>query len=110
MILTRLAPLAGLAALAACGPSSSPASAGPPQTPPASAPSAPAPRPAGGACPAPQRQAWVGQAVNSLPQRPEGETWRVVCTTCARTEDHRPDRLNIEFEQATGRIVSVTCG
>ncbi len=39
-----------------------------------------------------------------------GANVRFVCTTCAATEDYRPDRLNIRFEEATGIIRSVDCG
>lgn len=39
-----------------------------------------------------------------------GDNVRFVCTTCAATEDHRPDRLNIRFDEATGIIRSVDCG
>ncbi len=35
---------------------------------------------------------------------------RFVCTTCSATEDYRPDRLNIRFDEATGIIRSVDCG
>lgn len=35
---------------------------------------------------------------------------RNVCTTCAATEDHRPNRLNLRFDEATGIIRSVDCG
>lgn len=39
-----------------------------------------------------------------------GANVRIVCTTCAATEDYRPDRLNVRFDQATGIIKSVDCG
>ncbi|QYF87024.1 peptidase inhibitor I78 [Brevundimonas sp. PAMC22021] len=61
-------------------------------------------------CRASERQVWVGQSVHSLPEQPESETWRVVCTTCDRTDDYRPERLNVEFDDATRRIVKVSCG
>ena len=61
-------------------------------------------------CPAALRQGWVGQSVEVLPAQPETESWRVVCTTCARTEDHRLVRMTIEFDEVTQRIVSVACG
>ena len=39
-----------------------------------------------------------------------GADVRFVCTTCAATEDYRPNRLNIRFDEATGIIRSVDCG
>jgi hypothetical protein len=61
-------------------------------------------------CRAAERQSWVGWSVDSLPAASHGENRRVVCTTCARTEDYRPDRLNIEFDAGTRRVVKVGCG
>lgn len=61
-------------------------------------------------CRAGERQSWVGQSVDMLPGASSGANWRVVCTTCARTEDYRPERLNIEFDAGTRRIVKVSCG
>lgn len=39
-----------------------------------------------------------------------GTDVRFVCTTCSATEDYRPNRLNIRFDEATGIIRSVDCG
>lgn len=39
-----------------------------------------------------------------------GADVRFVCTTCSATEDYRPNRLNIRFDEATGIIRSVDCG
>ena len=39
-----------------------------------------------------------------------GANVRFVCTTCSATEDYRPDRLNIRFDETTGIIRSVDCG
>ena len=39
-----------------------------------------------------------------------GANVRIVCTTCAATEDYRPDRLNVRFDEVTGIIKSVDCG
>ena len=35
---------------------------------------------------------------------------RVVCTTCPTTQDLRPDRMNVRFDQQTGIIEKVDCG
>lgn len=61
-------------------------------------------------CGAAARQNWVGQSISSLPRAPSGAVWRQTCTTCFKTDDFRPERLNIAFDAASGRIVSVTCG
>lgn len=39
-----------------------------------------------------------------------GADVRFVCTTCSATEDHRPNRLNIRYDEASGIIRSVDCG
>lgn len=41
---------------------------------------------------------------------PAGSNVRVVCTTCASTQDFQRDRLNIRFDQATGLVTAVDCG
>jgi hypothetical protein len=41
---------------------------------------------------------------------PQDKEVRFVCTTCSATEDYRPDRLNVRFDEATGIIRSVDCG
>lgn len=61
-------------------------------------------------CRAAERQSWVGRSVDSLPAALDGEDRRVVCTNCARTEDYRADRLNIDFDAGTRRVVKVSCG
>lgn len=61
-------------------------------------------------CSALDRQSWVGQSVDTLSAPPPGEAWRVVCTSCARTDDFRADRLNVEYDEASRRIVKVSCG
>lgn len=62
------------------------------------------------ACKADQYSRLVGTNRSQLPQTPAGETWRVVCTTCAMTMDYNPTRLNIVFDQASGVIREVKCG
>ena len=99
-----------LLALAACttSPEVPAASATRASTPPTETASADAPIP--DQCRAAERQSWVGRSVDSLPVASHGENRRVVCTTCARTEDYRSDRLNIGFDAGTRRIVKVSCG
>lgn len=52
----------------------------------------------------------VGQNRSKIPQKPEGATWRVYCSTCAVTLDYNPGRLDIVFDDKTGTITEVKCG
>ena len=72
----------------------------------------PAPTPSDGLsqCKADQYQRFVGRNRSELPAKPEGETWRVTCTTCPATMDFNPSRLNVVYEEATGVIREVKCG
>lgn len=64
----------------------------------------------GDQCRASEHQDWIGRPVEALPERPDGDVWRVTCTTCAAQSDLSRDRLNIAYDDATGRIVTVSCG
>ena len=83
--------LLGGAALAACAPQPQPSPAGPQQ------------------CDAGAARSLIGTHVGAV-TFPQGADVRMVCTTCAATEDYRPNRLNLRFEEATGIIRSVDCG
>lgn len=61
-------------------------------------------------CRASDYQSLIGQSRTEIPQAPAGATWRVTCTSCAMTMDHRPDRLNILYDQQTGIVEDVKCG
>ena len=61
-------------------------------------------------CRASSYQSFVGRNRSTLPPKPDGETWRVTCTTCPVTMDYNPSRLNILFDERTGVIRQVTCG
>jgi hypothetical protein len=52
----------------------------------------------------------IGQDVGRVPPARDGQTIRVACTTCAITEDFSAQRLNVFFDEATGKIVRLTCG
>ena len=52
----------------------------------------------------------LGEDYRAVPVAPEGRVFRVVCTTCPMTMDFNPDRVNFMYEQATGRVVQLTCG
>lgn len=97
--------------LAACSPSSETPAKAPiraPNAPLAAAPPTDLPKP--DRCGALERQRWVGESVDDLPDPPTGATWRVICTTCDRTDDFMQDRLNIDFDKASRRVVSLSCG
>lgn len=97
-------------ALGACTAQPETAATAPTREPAPAATTSPAGSPSADQCRASDRQGWVGRSVDSLPEPPAGANWRIVCTTCARTDDYRPDRLNIEFDESTRRIVKLSCG
>lgn len=94
---TLMLSLAAIGLLAACAPMQ----ADDPATPPADGPAQ---------CKADQYQRYVGRNRSELPAKPDGETWRVTCTTCPMTMDFNPTRLNILYEEASGVIREVKCG
>lgn len=85
--------LAGVGVLAACAPVETPPETGP--------------RP--WRCNAADARSLVGSHIGAV-TFPRDAVVRNVCTTCAATEDYRPERLNLRFDEATGIIRSVDCG
>lgn len=72
-------------------------------------------RPASGAtnadrCGAGPLQSLVGKHKSEIPVPVDVINRRVACTTCAITEDYRPERLNIFFNARTELIEQVRCG
>ena len=61
-------------------------------------------------CRASQYQSFIGQNRSALPAQPAGQTWRVVCSTCAMTMDYNPSRLNIVYDTDTNVVTKVNCG
>ncbi|MFN4092437.1 MAG: I78 family peptidase inhibitor [Brevundimonas sp.] len=61
-------------------------------------------------CRASSYQRFVGQNRSTLPAQPAGETWRVVCSTCAVTMDYNPSRLNVIYDIDTNIVTQVNCG
>lgn len=55
-------------------------------------------------------QSYVGQNRSTVPSPPQGQTFRVLCTTCAATMDYRENRVNFVFDEATNIIKEVKCG
>lgn len=84
--------MSGALAIAACAPVEAPAPTDAPQP-----------------CDATAARSMIGQNVAAI-SFPADSNVRVVCTTCPTTRDHRPDRLNVRFNQATGIVESVDCG
>lgn len=67
------------------------------------------PRPMPQRCNADTHRNLIGTRAEAL-NFPPGSNVRVVCTTCASTQDFQRDRLNIRFDQATGLVTAVDCG
>ena len=89
---------AGLA-LSACAPTETPAAG-----------AAPGGDSAFKGCKVEDYQAYVGRNRSTVPSAPEGQTFRVLCTTCAATMDYRENRVNFVYDEATGVIQQVKCG
>lgn len=110
--------LATVVALAACteqAPPSAPADKAPAPAPPEPRPTPPAsndpatPAPTD-ACGAAERQDWIGRARSDLPPPPAGADWRVFETGQPVTQDLRPNRLNIEIDPGSQKVVGLSCG
>lgn len=52
----------------------------------------------------------VGQSRSTIPIPVDPSRRRVVCTTCPRTMDYRPDRLTVFYDQQSGRVTTLQCG
>ncbi|OYX30918.1 MAG: hypothetical protein B7Y99_11170 [Caulobacterales bacterium 32-69-10] len=111
---------AAIAILAGCSSDPKPAPAPPPPPPPPPPPAAPirlppapisvAPPPPPDQCGAYELTGLVGKPRSEIPVPLIPSRRRVVCTTCPRTQDFNPGRMTIEYDAATGRVTSVTCG
>lgn len=75
---------------------------------PTAAPS-PAP-PANDTCGAAGLMYLIGKPKTEIPVATDLSRRRVTCSTCAVTEDYRPDRVTIVFDQTTGLVQAVKCG
>lgn len=62
------------------------------------------------ACKVEDYQAYVGRNRSAVPSAPEGQTFRVLCTTCMATMDYRENRVNFVYDEASGVIQQVKCG
>lgn len=61
-------------------------------------------------CRARDLQWLVGRPRTEIPVPVDVINRRVACTTCPVTEDYSPYRLNIFYDQQTGRVTEVRCG
>ncbi len=61
-------------------------------------------------CRAGELQWLVGRPRTDIPVPVDVVNRRVTCTTCPVTEDYSPYRLNIFYDQQTGRVTEVRCG
>lgn len=69
-----------------------------------------APPPSGpDTCNAAANQSLIGRHIGAV-TFPADANIRVACTTCMVTQDYRPDRMNIRFDEETGVIEEVSCG
>ncbi len=64
----------------------------------------------GDQCHASRYQQFVGRPLADMPPAPEGSVWRIYCSTCAATSDLGFERLNVNYEEQTRKIVSISCG
>ena len=64
----------------------------------------------GDTCHAAALQYLVGKNKAEAPAPGDPSRRRVYCSTCAVSLDYRSDRLDIEFDEATGTITAVKCG
>ena len=68
------------------------------------------PPPGDDTCHAATYATYLGDDYRTVPAAPEGRVFRVVCTTCAMTMDFNSGRLNFFYDEASGKIVRLTCG
>jgi hypothetical protein len=61
-------------------------------------------------CEAPSLAYLIGKPRTNIPVPVDPSKRRVSCTTCPVTEDYRPERTDILFDQTTGLVTAVKCG
>ena len=62
------------------------------------------------ACKVDDYLAYVGRNRSTVPSAPDGQTFRVLCSSCAATMDYRENRVNFVYDEASGVIQQVKCG
>jgi len=63
----------------------------------------------GDECRASELQRFVGQPLSAVPPPAEGIVIRTSCTTCAVNDDLQRNRVNVVFDEASERVVSIAC-
>jgi hypothetical protein len=63
----------------------------------------------GDACGAAMYQHLVGTRWSGLTEMPPATEIRTFCTSCARTDDLRPSRINIAIDEATSIVSEIAC-
>lgn len=53
---------------------------------------------------------YLGKNYREVPPAPEDLSFRIVCTTCAMTEDFSAQRLNFLYDASSGKVMRLTCG
>lgn len=66
--------------------------------------------PARDQCGAGPLQYLIGKDRTEIPVAAQLNRRRVVCTTCPMTQDYRPDRQTILYDEATKKVTAVRCG
>ena len=61
-------------------------------------------------CEAPSLTYLIGKSRTNIPVPVDPSKRRVSCTTCPVTEDYRPERTDILFDETTGLVTAVKCG
>ena len=62
------------------------------------------------ACKVSDYQSYVGRNRSAIPTAPAGQTFRVLCTTCAATMDYRENRVTFTYDDKTNVVTRVSCG
>ena len=62
------------------------------------------------ACKVSDYQSYVGRNRSAIPTAPAGQTFRVLCTTCAATMDYRENRVTFTYDDKTDLVTRVSCG
>jgi hypothetical protein len=94
----------GLVLLTDAGAASQPVPGGPGAAPPTLV------RPPPATCDAPQLTYLIGRPKTEIPVPVDPSRRRVSCTTCPVSQDYRPERTDILFDEKTGLVTAVKCG
>ena len=68
------------------------------------------PAASGQQCDAPSLAYLIGHPKSDIPVPIDPSRRRVYCSSCFVTEDYRPDRTDIVYDDQTGLVTAVKCG